>query len=159
MGTPGSKPVTTLSYPSGPFLGLVNAGNHQYAMNEGGVWQLNHSPDDGHPKDDGQDIVYSVRLNDSDFGISGNLKKIMYLYTVMSSGAGAGECPTFSFQADEQEEFYCNAGMVSQKKVRTPVKCRCQGTYWTIGLDSNVPFTLLNMSVNYIVRPSGISNG
>lgn len=159
VGSPGNKPVTLLKYPSAPFLILINTGNNQYAMNDGGIWQLNYSPDDEPPTDDGLPITYSLRLKASNFGVSNYLKKIMYVYSVMTSKAGNGQYPEVSLQADEQEEFNCGAGMVSQKGIRTPVKCQCQGMYWTVGLDSSTPFTLLDLSVSYINRPLGVTNG
>lgn len=160
VGGPGSKPVTQLKYPSGPFFGLVSAGGNQYGINDGGMWQLNYvDPETGIPTDDGQPVEYSIRLNASDFGYSGNLKKLMYVYSVMSSSADCTTAPDLTAKPDDQEEITYTKKLVSQKQVRTPVKCRCQGAYWTIGLDSNVPFTLLSMSVNFIVRPGGISNG
>ena len=159
VGPAGGKPVTQLKYPSVPFYGLVNTGKNQYGINDGGIWQLNHTPEDGIPTDDGQPVQYSVRLNASDFGYSGNLKKIMYVYSVMSSNASCSTAPKISMKADEQQEFSVSKNLISQKTIRTPVKCRCQGDYWTIGLDSSIPFTLLGMSVNFLVRPMGISNG
>jgi hypothetical protein len=159
VGSPGSKPVTQLKYPSGPFYGLVDTGNNKYGINDGGIWQLNYTPEDGIPTDDGQPVQYSVRLNASDLGYPGNLKKIMYVYSVMSSSASCSTAPKVFLKPDEQQEFSVGKNLISKKTIRTPVKCRCQGTYWTVGLDSNIPFTLLSMSVNFSVRPMGISNG
>lgn len=159
VGSPGSKPVTQLKYPSGPFYGLINTGNNIYGINDGGAWQLNYTPEDGVPTDDGQPVNYSLRLNASDFGISGNLKKIMYVYAVMSSEAGCADAPVLTLQADEQDELSFSKRLISQKQIRFSAKCRCKGTYWTVGLDSSIPFTLLNISVNFLIMPMGKSNG
>ena len=157
-GEVGSKPVTMLKYPTGPFYGLINTGGNQYGINDGGAWQLN-MPDDGVPTDDGQPVAYSVRLNASDFGYAGNLKKIMHVYAVMTSAANCKTSPNITAQPDEQNEMTFSKKLISQKQIRVPVKCRCQGAYWTIGLDGEVRFTLFSMSVNFIVRPMGVSNG
>lgn len=159
IGAAGSKPVTMLKYPSGPFYGLINTGGNQYGINDGGIWQLNYTAASGVPTDDGQAVSYSVRLNASDFGVTGNLKKIMYIYAVMTSASDCKTSPRVSVQPDEQAEEVSSRKMISQKQIRFPLKCRCQGTYWTIGLDGEIPFTLLGMSVNFITRPMGISNG
>lgn len=160
VGNAGSKPVTQLKYPSGPFLGLVNTGKNQYGMNDGGIWQLNYTPSEGAATDDGVEILYSLRLNASNFGIPGNMKKIMYVYSVMTADANCMTAPDVTLKPDDLDEFTCGYNKkISREMMRTPVKCRRQGSYWIIGLDSNVPFTLFSMSANYIVRPMGVSNG
>lgn len=159
-GNVGEKPVTVLSYKTaGVFHGLINTGSYQYGINDGGIWQLNYAGDGEAPTDDGQEINYSVRFNASDFGVTGNLKKIMHVYSMMSSAADCSTAPMVSLKADEQQEFFASRNLINQKMIRTAAKCQCKGTYWTIGLDSNVPFTLLAVTVNFIVLPMGISNG
>lgn len=160
-GGVGEKPVTTLSYKTaGIFFGLINTGKYQYGVNDGGIWQLNYTSEDEVSTDDGQQISYSIRLNTSDFGYIGNLKKIMYVYVVMSSSASCSETPALTMQADEQQdELSFFKGRISQKQIRFPIKCKYQGAYWTVGLESNTPYTLFSISVNFIIRPTGISNG
>lgn len=155
LGEVGSKRVTQLKYPSGPYYGLVDTGKNIYAMNDGGIWQINYVPVDGIPTDDDQPILYSVRLNASDFGVSWNLKKINFVYVSL---LGEYNDLSVSLRADEGKEFFSNKAVPQANGFRASCMTREQGAYWTIGLDSYSPFTLLGMDINYIIRPAGISN-
>lgn len=164
VGPVGGKPVTQLSYASGPFLGLVETNGFAYVFNEGGAWQLNY--DD---KDDETDITYRLVLN-TNFGKRGNVKKLVYVWVTLKGPCDYMEILTkpdtggclgnFALPATDTEGFYhWNRCTPHQRGVKAAVGSRLQGEYWAIGLESKQPFTLLGISASFITRPSGISNG
>jgi hypothetical protein len=157
IGSPGSKPVTQLQYSNaGNFMSLVNVGNYQYGMNDGGVWQLNYTQPDGSvATDDGLPISYVVKLNTSHFGKPNNVKKLSYIYAAMS---GDYSGMTVTTRPDGCNEIRSTKCVARQNSFRAAVGSRAQGTFWTVGLESSAPFTLFNLSVRYINRPFGISN-
>jgi len=165
VGPVGGKAVTTLSYAPGPFLGLVETSGYAYGFNEGGVWQLNHGD-----KDDESDIVYRLILNTSDFGVRGHLKKLNYIYASLKgkydgmevlTKPDTGGCLHDSHvpPVGDQGFYHWSRCTPHQRGFRAAVGSRLQGEFWAIGLETKQPFTLLGLSVSFIKRPAGISNG
>jgi hypothetical protein len=155
IGPIGAKPVTQLKYANaGNFAaGLINTGTHQYGMNEGGVWQLNHPSESTiSPTDDGLEIEYDLKLNKTDFGLPGNLKKIRFLQATIS-----GTPYKIQFYTDQARVKDSNFSRRNDG-ARAVVDSRKQHTYWDIGIKSNDPFILLDMTATIITRPLGTSN-
>jgi hypothetical protein len=102
----------------------------------------------------GIEYIRSFTINQTDFGVSGNLKKLRYVYISM-----LGAMPTFtlSARADEREwKSYCRC-VPHGRGVRVSVGSREKGVYWSFKVSSKEYFRIDSVEIMFMVMPAGIS--
>jgi hypothetical protein len=147
IGAVGSKPLTEVTGYNFESIATING--NAIGVGNGGIYQLNEGD-----TFNGSEYTRAFVINQTDFGLPGNLKKLRYVYIAMRGGISSLK---LSISADERGWCeYCRC-TTHGRGVRVAVGSREKGIYWSFKVESKEFFRIDNIDVLFIPLNSGIS--